>query len=203
MPRRWPLRATCWRRSSRSSKRWDPGERRRTARGSISAACRRRRSTITNQMLGEGEVSIQIVGRARVPDPGERVHRPLARVRARRRRPARRRLARGRPLPGSCAPTARDAGAADAAAGRHARRRDELAGAAGRDRAARCATRVARRCRARDQPDAVPDDARGSRGARAGAAGRAGRDDLARLRQLPRHVDAARATSGASSTSTT
>ncbi len=36
-----------------------------------------------------------------------------------------------------------------------------------------------------------------------GAARRTGRDHVARLRQLPDHVDAARATSGASSTSTT
>ena len=61
----------------------------------------------------------------------------------------------------------------------------------------------ARRARARHQPDAVPDDAGRPRGARAGAAGGAGGDDLARLRQLPHHLDAARATSGACSTSTT
>ena len=53
-----------------------------------------------------------------------------------------------------------------------------------------------------DQPDAAAADPRGPRRARACAAGRSGGDHVARLRQLPHHVDVERATSGACSTST-
>ena len=45
---------------------------------------------IVNEMLGEGEVSIRIDGDRSVPDPGERVHGRVARLRDRRRRSARR-----------------------------------------------------------------------------------------------------------------
>ena len=63
---------------------WDPAMRRAGPAPRPRAGCRRRRSRSSNQMLGEGEVSIQIDGARTRPHPGERVHGHLAGVRARR-----------------------------------------------------------------------------------------------------------------------
>ena len=121
---------------------------------------------IVNQMLGEGEVSIQIVGRATrsgsrracSPDCGASV-RSMATA--------------AWPATGSrraCCPASsrrwpREPGRDAPLRVDLARRRDELARAAGRDRQPD-GDAVAGRFRACDQPDAVPDDSRRSHGAR-------------------------------------
>ena len=116
-----------------SSTAWDPAADRRGPHLDL-AGVSPPALEIINQMLGEGEVSIQVGGDRTVPHPGERLHRAVARLCARRRRAARRRLARGRHaarLRRADGPRCRTR---RAAARRPAGRRDEFAGAAGRDR---------------------------------------------------------------------
>ena len=185
------------------SRRWKRGIRRsrRRARGSISPVSAAPVQEIVNQMLGEGEVSIRIGG-AQAFRIQESVFTGLWRVCA---LDADGRLVadwlEAGALPEIAVESAKSAGNSASAAHRPAGRRDELARAACRDRQSDGRSRAGR-FRARDQPDAVSDDARGPRGAGAGAAGRARRDDLPRIRQLSRHVHAVSPRSGASSIST-
>ena len=180
---------------------WDPGDRGLRSAASDWRACLPPVLTLVNEMLGEGEVSIRVdgvrpyriqesvfTGFWRVCGLDGEGHAGRGLAGSRRAAPRR---DRGRPRRGGrCA-----------AARQRARRRHELAGAARRDRQPDGGARR-RRSGARDQPHAVPDDAGRPRGAGAGAAGRSRRDDLARLRQLPHHLDGRCATSGACSIST-
>ena len=156
---------------------------------------------ITDQMLGEGEVSIKDRRHAKGAHPGERVRGHLARVRARCGGSSDRRLDRGRVAARDRARRGASRGGAVAGAGRIARRHDELARAADRDRRsnAPAATRQSGACH---QSDVVSADAGGSPRARAGTSRRAGRDHFPRLRELPDQLRRWRETSGASSTST-
>ncbi len=120
------------------------------------AACRPPRSRSVNEVLGEGEVSIQVAGPASYRDPGERVHRAVAGAATFDAARADLRPAlEAAPLPPSRARRRPRGRVADAAGVSPCRPGDELAGAAARDRAqmrhARAAAPGARR-----QPHAVP-----------------------------------------------
>ena len=181
--------------------RWTPGRRRQSA-ASTWAASHRAALGVTNEMLGDGEVSIQVNGARRLRIQ-ESVFTGLWRAveldgdgGLRRRLDRGRSAARGRGRSGTrrrahgvAARSRFPPGAMNSPALLHELRRADCDATSGH-------------VRARAQPDAVPADAGGPPGPRARAAGRLGGDHFARLRQLPHHVDRMRATSGACSTST-